>query len=70
MFGFLRRSFCSSKMEYLYGVNPIEVALHSGKREIQELIVSDSEAIDLGSRLCKIIMKAKEKNIPVKFCAK
>jgi hypothetical protein len=54
----------------LYGINPVEAALHSNKRTPIELIISNSDHVELSSRTAKLIHLAKDKNLPIVFAPK
>lgn len=56
--------------EYLYGINPVECALHAKRRQFESLYLSDSDHIELSSRATKLILHAKNNNIPIIFTHK
>ncbi|XP_031505748.1 uncharacterized protein LOC116268064 [Nymphaea colorata] len=65
-------SFSSKALEfdYLYGINPVECALHANRRHFESLYLSDSEHIELSSRTAKMIQLAKATSIPIIFTHK
>ena len=60
----------SPKYDFLYGINPIEVALHARRRKFEQLFISDSEAINMGPKLKKIILDAQALSIPISYIDK
>lgn len=60
----------SDKLEFLYGVNPIEVALAACRRQFFGLIISDSETVNTGPKATQIINAAQNKKIPLLFSSK
>lgn len=60
----------SPKSDFLYGINPIEVALHAKKRNFERLFISDSETINMGPKLKQIILDAQKLSIPVSYVEK
>lgn len=56
--------------DLLYGINPVQAALHASKRQIVSLMVSDSEHIELSGRLAKLIHLVRSKNLPILFSPK
>ena len=72
MINYTIKKFVSSspKPDFLYGINPIEVALHARKRNFEQLFISDSEAINMGSKLKKIILDAQALSIPISYIDK
>ena len=66
----IKKFASSSKPDFLYGINPIEVALHTRKRNFEQLFISDSEALNMGAKLKKIILNAQSLSIPVTYVDK
>jgi len=69
--------FCIAKdkaREYehdiIYGINPVEAAIHANRRTIVSLMISDSDRIELSSKVAKLIHLVRERNIPVSFAPK
>lgn len=58
------------QFDLLYGINPVEAALHSNKRKFIQLLVSDSDRIELSSRTAKLIHLAKSMNLEIAFAPK
>lgn len=58
------------QFDLVYGVNSVQVALHANKRQMLSLILSDSEHIELSSRVTKLIQIARNREIPVVFTPK
>ena len=80
-FAFLNRAYFTQgktskaedpKMEYLYGINPVLMALTTKTRTFEKLVISNSDAVKLNSRITKIInhVNAMEKPIPIQFSAR
>ena len=66
-----RYGMCSiPSLEYLYGINPILIALKEGRRKGLKLFVSSSEVIQLNSRITKIVNESKKLDIPLVFVTK
>ena len=69
----LRYSISNPKQEdndLVYGVNPVEAALHAGRRKLHKLYLSDSEHIELSSKTANLMKFTKEKEVPVVFTHK
>jgi tRNA G18 (ribose-2'-O)-methylase SpoU len=67
------RFFSTSKLlsfDYLYGINPVECALHANRRSFESLYLSDSEHIELSSRAAKLMHFAKATALPIIFTHK
>lgn len=63
-------TFCTSssaKLEYLYGINPIQLALAANRRKISSLIVCDNQSNNPSYKVNKIMNLANDKNIPISF---
>lgn len=56
--------------DLIYGINPVEAAIHANRREIVSLMVSDSDRIELSSKVAKLIHIVRDRNIPVSFAPK
>ncbi|KAL4473977.1 hypothetical protein ABPG72_000339 [Tetrahymena utriculariae] len=57
----------SSKFDFVYGLNPTMIALHSNKRNIVEVIINQHVQSHLPPKISNIINTANAKKIPVKF---
>lgn len=56
--------------DLIYGINPVEAAIHANRRKIVSLMVSDSDRIELSSKVAKLIHIVRERNITVSFAPK
>jgi tRNA G18 (ribose-2'-O)-methylase SpoU len=45
--------------DLLYGISPVEAALHANRRQFVSLMASDSDRIELSSRTAKLIHLAR-----------
>ena len=58
------------QFDLVYGVNSVQAALHANNRQMLSLILSDSEHIELSSKVTKLIHLARSREIPVVFTPK
>ena len=35
--------FCTNKYDYIYGINPVMAAIHSQKRQLDEIYINESQ---------------------------
>lgn len=56
-----------STFEYLYGINPISIALAKHRRKFEVLYISDSTTLNIGPKLQSIIHQAQKLEIPIKY---
>lgn len=65
--------FSNAKEEefhYLYGVNPVEAAIHAKKRILTTLFISDSENVELNSKITNLMKHARSIELPIVFTSK
>lgn len=74
MFRFARRVKFSTRereeWDFLYGPNSVEAAMLGGRRQLDTLYLSDSQHIELSSRVTQLVRKAKDNGLPVVFTHK
>ncbi|EGR33282.1 rRNA methyltransferase 1, putative [Ichthyophthirius multifiliis] len=55
------------KQDYLYGLNPTQIALNANKRKIVELSLNESVKQNLPPKIANIINIAQQKEIPINY---
>lgn len=53
--------------EYLYGINPVQIALSANKRKLHKLFIEESEASSLSSRVSNIVSAANSTNLEIEL---
>lgn len=56
--------------EYLYGINCVQIAINTNRRELDRLYVVDSEAAKLSPRVSNILTTCRKLGLPVELVSR